>query len=121
MPTLYAVYGVFTLLMNLHDFVTEPFNPVHIFRDAHTVPFCLTADHSSTSLMSLCTLQVSTVLVCSYRWDTIGNGSSALIEYHGELDVEVVSTHGVVGVFILMECHEVFGGRNVQHLLVCGQ
>ena len=29
------VYGVFTLLMNLHDFVTEPFNPEHIFRDAH--------------------------------------------------------------------------------------
>ena len=39
MPTLYAVYGVFTLLINLHDFVTEPFNLVHIFRDAHTVPF----------------------------------------------------------------------------------
>ena len=25
-------------LMKLHDFVTEPFNLVHIFRDAHTVP-----------------------------------------------------------------------------------
>ena len=43
----------FTLLMNLHDFVIEPFNPVHIFRDAHTVPCCLTADHISTCLMSL--------------------------------------------------------------------
>ena len=43
----------FTLLMNLHDFATEPFNPVHIFRDAQTVPFCLTADHVSTCLMSL--------------------------------------------------------------------
>ena len=40
----------FTRLMNLHEFVTEPFNPVHIFRDAHTVPFCLTADHISTCL-----------------------------------------------------------------------
>ena len=50
----------FTLLMNLHDFVTEPFNLVHIFRDVHTVPFCLTADHISMCLMSLCTLQAST-------------------------------------------------------------
>ena len=41
----------FTLLMNLHDFVTEPVNPVHSFHDAHTVPFCLTADHISTCLM----------------------------------------------------------------------
>ena len=40
----------FTLLMNLHNFVTESFNPEHIFRDAHTVPFCLTADHISTCL-----------------------------------------------------------------------
>ena len=51
MPTLYAVYGVFTLLMNLHDFVTESFNPEHIFRDARTVSFCLTTDHISTCLM----------------------------------------------------------------------
>ena len=42
----------FTLLMNLHDFVTEPFNPEHIFLDARTVPFCLTADHISTCLMT---------------------------------------------------------------------
>ena len=41
----------FTLLMNLHDFVTEPFNREHIFRDARTVPFCLTTDHISTCLM----------------------------------------------------------------------
>ena len=41
----------FTLLMNLHDFVAEPVNPVHSFHDAHTVPFCLTADHISTCLM----------------------------------------------------------------------
>ena len=41
----------FTLLMNLHLFVTEPFNPEHIFRDAHTVSFCLTTDHISTCLM----------------------------------------------------------------------
>ena len=37
--------------MNLHDFVAEPVNPVHSFHDAHTVPFCLTADHISTCLM----------------------------------------------------------------------
>ena len=41
----------FTQLMNLHDFVAEPVNPVHSFHDAHTVPFCLTADHISTCLM----------------------------------------------------------------------
>ena len=41
-------YTCFTLLLNLHDFVTEPFNLAHIFRDAHTVPFCLTADHISS-------------------------------------------------------------------------
>ena len=43
----------YTLLVNLHDFVTESFNPEHIFRDAHTVPFCLTADHIATCHMSL--------------------------------------------------------------------
>ena len=37
--------------MNLHDFVAEPVNPVYSFHDAHTVPFCLTADHISTRLM----------------------------------------------------------------------
>ena len=37
--------------MNLHDFVAEPVNPVHSFHDAHTVPFCLTADLISTCLM----------------------------------------------------------------------
>ena len=43
--------GVFTLLMNLHDFVPESFNPEHIFHDARTVSFCLTTDHISTCLM----------------------------------------------------------------------
>ena len=42
----------FTLLMNLHDFVTDPFNHQHIFGDARTVPFCLTTDHTSTCLMT---------------------------------------------------------------------
>ena len=37
--------------MNLHDFVTESFNPEHIFRDARTVSFCLNTDHISTFLM----------------------------------------------------------------------
>ena len=32
----------FTPLMNLHDSVTKPLNPEHIFSDARTVPFCLT-------------------------------------------------------------------------------
>ena len=41
----------FTLLMNFHDFVTEPFNPEHVFCDARTVPFSLTTDHISTCLM----------------------------------------------------------------------
>ena len=41
----------FTPLMNLHDFVTEFFNPEHIFRDARTVFFCLTTDHISTCLV----------------------------------------------------------------------
>ena len=41
----------FTQLTNLHDFVTESFNPEHIFRDARTVSFCLTTDHISTCLM----------------------------------------------------------------------
>ena len=38
----------FTLLMNLHDFVAELVNPVHSFHEAHTVPFCLTADDIAT-------------------------------------------------------------------------
>ena len=40
----------FTLRMNVHDFVTEPFKLEHIFRDARTIPFCLTTDHISTCL-----------------------------------------------------------------------
>ena len=47
--------------MNFHDFVTESFNPEHSFRDAHTVPFCLTADHIATCHLSLCPHQASTV------------------------------------------------------------
>ena len=34
--TFTAVYDVFTLLMNLHDFETDPACSVNIFRDAHT-------------------------------------------------------------------------------------
>ena len=65
----------FTLLMNLHDFVAEPVNPEHIFHDAHTVSFCLTADHIATCHMFLCPHQVSTVLVCLWTrvvWKTFG-------------------------------------------------
>ena len=42
----------FTLLMNLNDFVAQPVNPVHSFHDAHTVPFCLTADHIQNAFAS---------------------------------------------------------------------
>ena len=65
----------FTLLMNLHDFVAEPVNPEHSFHDAHTVPFCLTADHIATCHMFLCPHQVSTVLVCLWTrvvWKVFG-------------------------------------------------
>ena len=51
------------LLINLHFFVDEPVNPVHIFHDAHTNPFCLTADHISTCLCVSSLFQASTVLV----------------------------------------------------------
>ena len=39
--------------MNLHDFVTEHFNPVHIFRDVHNVLFSLNTDHITMCLMSV--------------------------------------------------------------------
>ena len=57
-------FWCFTLLMNLHDFVAELVNFVHSFHDAHTVPFCLTADHIATCHTSLCSHQASIVLVC---------------------------------------------------------
>ena len=65
----------FTLLMNLNDFVAQPVNPVHSFHDAHTVPFCFTADHIATCHMSLCSHQASTVLVCLWTrvvWKVFG-------------------------------------------------
>ena len=43
-----------------------------------------------------------------------------LMEYHEEL-VAVVTLVDSWVVFILIECHEVFSGRNDQHLLVCGR
>ena len=80
--------------MNLHDFVIESFNPEHIFRDAHTVPFCLTADHISTYLMMFSarfkTAQFWSVL------DYVVNGSviSVLISDVGMSGAEH-SIHGV--------------------------
>ena len=71
----------FTLLMNLHDFVAEPVNPEHIFHDAHTVSFCLTADHIATCHMFLCPHQVSTVLVCLWTrvvWKTFGTSDDGI-------------------------------------------
>ena len=59
--------GCFTLLMNLHDFVADPVNPVHSFHDAHSVPFCLTSH--------LCPHQASAVLVCLWTcvvWKVFG-------------------------------------------------
>ena len=67
--------------MNLHDFVAEPVNPEHSFHDAHTVPFCLTADHIATCHMFLCPHQVSTVLVCLWTrvvWKTFGTSEPRL-------------------------------------------
>ena len=91
----------FTLLMNMHDFVTEPFNPEHIFRDARTVSFCLTTDRISTGLMMFSarfkTAQFWSVLIrgewkcsiCSYqrRWCGVlarGTGVAAFMESHGQ-------------------------------------
>ena len=73
---------VFYPTENLHDFVVEPVNPEHSFHDAHTVPFCLTADHISACLTMFSarfkTAQFWSVLIrgewkcsiCSYqrRW-----------------------------------------------------
>ena len=90
--------------MNLHDFVAEPVNPEHIFHDAHTVSFCLTADHIATCHMFLCPHQVSTVLVCLWTrvvWKTFGNRDdkwrslAASMEYHGQQVEKSGSIHGV--------------------------
>ena len=57
----------FTLLMNLHDFVTES--------------FCLTADHTATCHMFLCPHPVSTVLVCLWTrvvWKMFGTGDDGI-------------------------------------------
>ena len=56
-----SILQSFTLLMNLHIFVAEPVNPVHIFHEAHTVPFCLTADHIATCLCLSSAFQASKV------------------------------------------------------------
>ena len=93
----------FTLLMNLHDFVAEPVNPEHIFHDAHTVSFCLTADHIATCHMFLCPHQVSTVLVCLWTrvvWKTFGTSDvwrslATTMESHGEMWWKRSSLHGV--------------------------
>ena len=84
----------FTLLMNLHDFVAEPVNPVHSFHDAHTVPFCLTADHIATCHMSLCPHQASTVLVCLWTcvvWKVFGTFYDGIWCLRPRLDLEAES------------------------------
>ena len=102
----------FTLLMNLHDFVTESFNPEHISLDAHTVPFCLTTDHISTCLMMFSgrfkTAQFWSFLIrgewkcsiCSYqrRWCGVParrTGVAASMESHGERVWKRGCFHGV--------------------------
>ena len=62
--------------MNLHDLVAEFVNLLHSFHDAHTVPFCLTADQIATCHVSLCTHQTSTVLICLWTrvvWKVFGS------------------------------------------------
>ena len=41
----YTLFMEFYTTNDLHIFVAEPVNPVHIFHDAYTLPFYLTADH----------------------------------------------------------------------------
>ena len=88
----------FTLLMNVHDFVTEFFKPEHIFRDARTVSFYLTTDHISTCLMMFSarfkTAQFWSVLIrgewkcstcsCQRRWC----GCSGTENWYGRARVE---------------------------------
>ena len=92
----------FTLLMNLHDFGTEPFNPVHSFHNAHTVPFCLTADHIATCHMSLCPHQASTVLVCFWTcvvWKVFGTCDDGIWSHSWSSTRVLVRGHssGLVG------------------------
>ena len=115
----------FTLLMNLHDFVAELVNPVHSFHDAHTVPFCLIADHISTCLMMFSArfkpAQFWSVLIrgewkcsiCSYqrRWcgvssrrtgvDSACGSLAASMESHGERVWKRGSFHGVPWIAIV--------------------
>ena len=82
----------FTLLMNLHDFATEPFNPEHIFRDARTVPFCLTADHMMSSarfktaqFWSLWTRGEWKCGICSYQRRRNQHPCSPMEKWYGDL------------------------------------
>ena len=108
--------GVFTLLLNLHDFVTEPFNPEHFFRYAYTVPYCLTrwpvfvcSGHVVNGKCSICSYQRRrNQWNVSHSWSTMRSWW-------------MLSHSWSWGIFTLMECHEVFGGRNDQHPLICGQ
>ena len=76
-PTIRCFWSI-TLLMNLHIFVTDLVYPVHIFHDAHTVPFCLIADHMATSLCVSSPFQASTVLNCSLH---VVNGKGSICSY----------------------------------------
>ena len=84
----------FAQLMNMHNFITESFNPEHIFRDARTVSFCLTTDHISTCLMML-SARFKPAQFCSVV-DYVVNGSalSVLISDVGVSGTEH-SIHGV--------------------------
>ena len=55
LPTVFAFFGVFTLLMDLHDCVADPVHTVHILCDARTTPLLLdhTADYIPTCRMRI--------------------------------------------------------------------
>ena len=82
--------------MNLHDFVTEPFNPEHIFRDARTVSICLTTDHISTCLMMF-SARFKTAQFWSENWCGSFHGVpwTACVESHGECAWKPGSFDGV--------------------------
>ena len=100
----YTLFVVFTILMNLHIFLVEPFNSVHIFRDALSVPCCLPADHTTSVSLSLRFFQARTVLDCF---------SHVVI---GKCNIWKRGNVSVVDGFSLMKYHEYLEWWNVSHL-----
>ena len=73
LPTLCAVLGVFTLLMNLHDCVADPVHTVHILCDAHNTTLLTTLRR--VACVSFRIPQKRTVLVYS---GNVENGKDAV-------------------------------------------